>query len=143
MQHRFSLPPLEVQDFPQSGFFHMKMPESSSNIHGNTNENDILQEILSVAHASQELTNQDTWGGNYLPADDFSFPSHAHQIHDHHASSSSFMEKSRENQNTRSLEIGDVDEEFKNERMVENLRWVGMSSKDLDQVTLCPFQNYY
>ena len=36
--------------------------------------------------------------------------------------------------NTRTIEIGDVDEEFKEERMVENLRWVGMSSEDLEKV---------
>lgn len=40
-----------------------------------------------------------------------------------------------EDQNTaRSIEISDLDDEFKAERMVENLRWVGMSSKTMDKV---------
>ncbi|KAA8547652.1 hypothetical protein F0562_004081 [Nyssa sinensis] len=133
MQHRLSIPPLEVQDFPvHSEFIPIKMPQSSS-IHGNTNEQDILQEILSVAHASRELISQDSWGGNYAPSEDFSFHSPSnYQIHN--ASTSTFMEKLREDdQNPRSIEIGDLDEEFKTERMVENLRWVGMSNEELDK----------
>ncbi|CAK9169799.1 unnamed protein product [Ilex paraguariensis] len=137
LQHRFSLPPLEVQDFPQVGFTDLKMPQSSF-IHESTNRNDILQEILSVAQASQELINQDTWGGNYAPADDFSFMPHPNQIHD--TSSFSFMNKLRGDPNTRPIEIGDMDEVFRTDRTVENLRWVGMSSNDLEKTFLEDFK---
>ncbi|KAA8530719.1 hypothetical protein F0562_005347 [Nyssa sinensis] len=145
LQHRLSLPPLEVQDFPQAGFVDLKLPQSSSNIRGNTNEHHLLQEIFSVAHASQELINQDTWGGNYAPADDFSFLAPTRQLQD--ASSSRFMDQFREDHNSRSIEIGGFGEEFKTERTVENLRWLGMSNKDLeksfseDQYKTVPIEN--
>ncbi|KAI3506790.1 hypothetical protein L1887_21354 [Cichorium endivia] len=35
-------------------------------------------------------------------------------------------------QNTRSIEIGDVHEQLKTDRMLDNLRWVGMSNKELE-----------
>ncbi|KAL6959690.1 hypothetical protein U1Q18_039842, partial [Sarracenia purpurea var. burkii] len=149
LQHRFSLPPLEVQDFPHGGFVDLKMPPSTSIRHG-TNEEDILQEILSVAQASQELINNETWGGrtgsfaDHHPvppaAADFSFLTQNdddQQIHGMHTSSSSsrFMDKSGEDQNSfRSISIRDLDEDqLKSGKMVENLRWVGMSSKDLEK----------
>ena len=79
----------------------MRMPQTSSVPHGNTNEQDILQEILSVAQVSQELINQDSGGGNYAASDDFSFlPPHADQFNGTRTS--------------RSIESGGhVDEEFK------------------------------
>ncbi|XP_052195394.1 NAC domain-containing protein 54 [Diospyros lotus] len=133
LQHRLSLPPLEVQDFPQGGFVDMRMPQPSNSIHGNTNEQDILQEILSVAQASQ-LINQETWEASYASGDDFSFQPHSQQIHHDMNISSRFMEKSWEDQNTRPIEIGGFDgDQFQNERMVENLRWVGMSGKELEK----------
>lgn len=82
---------------------------------------DILQEILSVAQVSQELMNQNSWiNGNASAAeDDFSFLPQENKI---------------QGQNTnRSMEIGH-NEDFGAERMVENLRWVGMSNKDLVKV---------
>jgi hypothetical protein len=36
-----------------------------------------------------------------------------------------------------SIEMSDLDETFKAERMVENLRWVGMSNDELEKV--CSF----
>ncbi|XAR73613.1 hypothetical protein NMG60_11007641 [Bertholletia excelsa] len=129
LQHRFSLPPLEVQDFSNGGFFDMKVPQSSTTL-GNTNQQDILQEILSVAQASKELINQESWGGSYhTPAgDDFSF-------HQPHAigSSSRFAEAQWEHQNASTIAIGGGDEEFKVERSLENLRWIGMSNHDLEK----------
>ena len=116
------MPPLQVQDFPQTGFMNLKMPQTSF-MHENTNDqqNMLVQEILSVAQASQELINQDiTWGGNFAHDDDFSFlPHNNNQIQD---------------QASKSIEIGGLDEQFKNERVVENLRWVGMSNKELEKV---------
>ncbi|KAL3527387.1 hypothetical protein ACH5RR_012043 [Cinchona calisaya] len=141
LQHKFSLPPLEVQDFPQVGFSDDRMPQPNY-IHENTNQQDIVQEILSVAQASQDFMNQDmTWGGNnYAPADDFSFLPPNNQMHDDHASSFKFMDKLREDCSFRSIDIGGIDDEFKSERTVENLRWVGMSDKDLDKSFLKEFK---
>lgn len=109
---------------------------------------DVLQEILSVAQASQQLINQDTWGGSYAPIDDFSFqPYSDHQIGDHHGLGANFprlMEKSGDqDQNTMSIEIGGLDEGFRTERMMENLRWVGMSSRDLDKVLITCTRSCY
>ncbi|KAL2551276.1 NAC domain containing protein 28 [Forsythia ovata] len=126
LQHRFTLPPLEVQDFPQSGLSH------SNAFHENTSQPaDILAEILSVAQASHELQNQDTWGGIYAPAEDFSFQPHDNQILD--MDSFKYMDNLREEQSHRSIKIEEKDGVFTSERMVENLRWVGMSNKELEK----------
>ncbi|XP_070012537.1 NAC domain-containing protein 54-like [Nicotiana sylvestris] len=121
LQHRLALPPLEVQDFPQAGYVnYSRMSQSSNNIHQNTNQTDIIQEIFSVAQASQDHINQDSFGGNY-----------ANQIHD--LGSFNFMEQFNEDHNGRSIEIGGLDEDFKSDRIVENLRWIGMSDMDLEK----------
>ncbi|KAJ9172917.1 hypothetical protein P3X46_016106 [Hevea brasiliensis] len=134
LQHRFSLPPLEVEDFPQVGPVDLKV------MHENTNPTDILQEILSVAHASQELTNQtnlqDTWGRNYIADNnDFTFlagnDTHGHLYSD--INSMRCMDKSWVDPNLRFVEIGNLDEDFKTERVTENLRWVGMSNEELQK----------
>ncbi|KAI3723294.1 hypothetical protein L2E82_34771 [Cichorium intybus] len=39
-------------------------------------------------------------------------------------------------QNTRSIEIGDVHEQLKTDRMLDNLRWIGMSNKELEAVRM-------
>jgi len=138
-----------VEDFPQFGFTDIKMmhqpsmPESTS-----THQTDILQEILSVAHASQELINQssfqDTWGGNYATADhDFTFM--AGKDVQHNVYSDMMMNSTRwadkpwvdPSTSSMSIEMSDLDETFKAERMVENLRWVGMSNDELEKV--CSF----
>lgn len=126
------MPPLEAQDFPQGGFVDMKTAQSSSTIHANTDEQDILQEILSVAQVSQELINQDSWSRSYAPSSDFSFPPHPEQVP--RGMSMSTGDSSRFLGNTSSLGVGGSDEGLKSERVVENLRWVGMSSKDLEKV---------
>jgi hypothetical protein len=139
LQHRFSLPPLEVDDFPQAGFTDFRMSQSTP-IRENANETDILQEILSVAQASQELINHsnipDTWGGNYAPDDDFSFMVGTRDHTRNIQVSDMNAERYWEDPSTRSIHIGDLDEDFKTERMAENLRWVGMSDKDLEKVPL-------
>nr|XP_016487654.1 PREDICTED: NAC domain-containing protein 86-like [Nicotiana tabacum] len=136
LQHRFALPPLEIQDFPQVGYVDNKMPQSS--FLQSTNQTDIVEEILSVAQlASQNLINQDSsWGGNSCaPVDDFSFlPPNNNRIHD--LGSFHFIEQLKEDQNVRSPDIGDFGEDFKSDRMVENLRWIGMSDGDLEKTFL-------
>ncbi|KAF9683837.1 hypothetical protein SADUNF_Sadunf04G0055600 [Salix dunnii] len=145
LQHRFTLPPLQVDDFPQFGFSDLKvmqqpsMPECTS-----THQTDILQEILSVAHASQELINQssfqDTWVGNYATADnDFTFMDGKDVQHNLYSdmmmNSTRWADKPWFDPNTssRSIDMSDLDETFKAERMVENLRWVGMSNEELEK----------
>lgn len=141
LQHRFMLPQLEVQDFSQVGHVEAKMMphHQSTFINHDNNPNhqpDIVQEILSVAQASQDLINHDAWGGGggYAPtADDFSFlPHNANQFQD--MGNFRFMDQLRDDQNGRNIEIADFADEFKPDRMVENLRWVGMSDKDLEKV---------
>ncbi|XP_022846826.1 NAC domain-containing protein 86-like [Olea europaea var. sylvestris] len=125
-QHHFTLPPLEVQDFPQSGLSH------SNAFHENTNQHtDILEEILSVAQASHELQNQDAWGGMYASAEDFSFQPHNNQIHG--MDSFKYTDNLRDEPNHRSIKIEEKDKVFASERMAENLRWVGMSNKELEK----------
>ncbi|KAL5570718.1 hypothetical protein UlMin_020315 [Ulmus minor] len=145
LQHRLSLPPLEVEDFGMS-----------RNENENANESDLLQEILSVSHVSQELMmNQssygDAWGPNLTQTnDDFTFmvgrePQYNQPTHDLDSTRYNNVEKSWENSIARSIDIGDLDEDYKTER--ENLRWVGMPGKDADHQTfmeehkIVPFQN--
>lgn len=110
----------------------MKTTQSSSTIHANTNEQDILQEILSVAQVSKELINQDSWSISYAPSNDFSFLPHPEQAP--HGMSMSITDSSRFLGNTSSLGVGGSGEGLKSERLVENLRWIGKSGKDIDKV---------
>ncbi|KAL8246771.1 hypothetical protein R6Q59_007987 [Mikania micrantha] len=138
LQQRLSMPPLQLQDLPMQGYVDMmNMPHTSSSSMrefstSNGPQQDILQEILSVAQVSQDLINQNTWGGGYSGhhEDDFSFLANSNinnQMQD--VSSFRFME---DDQNMRSIEVAGVDEKIGSDRMVENLRWVGMSNKDLE-----------
>ncbi|KAL8532274.1 hypothetical protein ACS0TY_008756 [Phlomoides rotata] len=108
LQHRFSLPALEVQDYSQ--------------------------EILSVAQASHDLhQNQEPlMAGIYAPpVDDFSFflSSQGPNI----GTSRRYMDNMGQEQNHKSdVEIPDNDDVYQSGRIVENLRWVGMSNKQLE-----------
>ncbi|CAN6572665.1 unnamed protein product [Malus baccata var. baccata] len=145
LQHRLSPPPLEVEDFPQVGLNDFKtMQYSNPALDTTSTETDALQEILSVAHVSQEMVNQSsnhvnqTWGGNYAPpANDFSFmvdrDAHYNQITDHLNSMRYVDQKTWGNSYTRSIEIGDLKDDFRMENTAENLRWIGMSDKDLEK----------
>ncbi|KVI08685.1 No apical meristem (NAM) protein [Cynara cardunculus var. scolymus] len=138
LQQRLSMPPLQVQDLPQQGATSyvdlMNIPQTSSSMRematANGPQQDILQEILSVAQVSQDLINQNTWGGGYSGhhEDDFSFLANNNsnnQMQD--MDTFRFM---GDEQNMRSIEVGGVNEQLGTDRMVENLRWVGMSNKD-------------
>ncbi|XP_035544159.1 NAC domain-containing protein 86-like isoform X1 [Juglans regia] len=143
LQHRL-FPPLEVKDFPQAEFSDFRMSQSTPV--RESSETDLLQEILSVAQASQELMNQSNlsvqWGEDYAPDhDDFSFminkEYHAHNPVSDLRYERSYIDKSWEDSSTRPIQIGDLDEDFNStERMAaENLRWVGMSNKELEKST--------
>ncbi|KAI3712728.1 hypothetical protein L1987_71293 [Smallanthus sonchifolius] len=130
LQHRLSLPPLQVQDFHYDGstnYVDLKNIPQSSNGPPVGSQQDILNQILSVG--SQDLINQDAWDGSYCGIDDdFSFmTNNDNQMQD--GGSFRFM---GDDQNTRSIQIDDVDGQMKTDRMVENLRWIGMSNKDLE-----------
>ncbi|XVF20466.1 hypothetical protein REPUB_Repub12eG0002700 [Reevesia pubescens] len=131
LQHRLSLPPLEVEDFPQVGLTNYKVMRTTP-MRETQNETDILQEILSVAHASHELINQDAWGGSFSNADDFTFMTTEgmYQNQMNEMSCPQYMNKSLEESSSRSIDVSEVQQ---GDQMVENLRWVGMSSKDLEQ----------
>lgn len=143
LQHRLTLPPLEVEDFPQVGLTNYYKVMPTTPICETPNGTDIVHEILSVACASQQLINptphQNAWEGGFSNADDdFTFMT-AKDIYQSQVSCSQYMNiEPLEESITRSIEISDHHAQLgdlKMERMAENLRWVGMSSKDLEQVT--------
>ncbi|KAJ8752199.1 hypothetical protein K2173_003807 [Erythroxylum novogranatense] len=142
LQNRFSLPPLEVEELPQLGPTDFKVKQLTSS-RGSINQTDILQEVVIASDASQELmidqsNFQDTWTGNYGAAleDDFTFlagnDSHVNQVDE--MNSMAFPGKSWMDPDSRFLEIGDLDEDFKPAgRMLENLRWIGVSNEEADK----------
>ncbi|KAK9950723.1 hypothetical protein M0R45_006197 [Rubus argutus] len=148
LQHRLTLPPLEVGDFPHAGFTDFRtLQYSNPGLEGTSTETDALQEILSVAHVSQEMISQSnnftdqTWGtAIYAPGvNDFSFmvdrDAHYNQITTpHDMNPMRYVDKPWENSYARSIEIGDLDDDdFRTENPIENLRWIGMSDKDLEK----------
>lgn len=143
------MPPLQVQDLPHQGatsyvdLMNMQQTTSSSMRDVTTTngpQQDILHEILSLAQVSQDHINQNTWGGGYSShqEDDFSFlDDNDNNIQVQDVGSFRFM---GDDQNARSIEVTGVDEQqLRSDRMVENLRWVGMSNKDLEMVIIILF----
>ena len=124
MQQGLSLPPLQVHDFPQAGFGSLNNTPPSSTMYGNTvtnHQQDILNEIISVAQVSEEMMNQNSWiKENGTAQDDFSFLNHNNQDQGMNMA--------------RSIEASGSNEQFNNQRMAENLRWVGMSGNDYEKV---------
>lgn len=139
LQQRLSLPPLQVQDFYTGGhvtnYVDMikNIPQSSNGIPIDSQQ-DILHEILSVG--PQNTINQDAWDASYAGIhDEFSFmPNNDNQMQ----GSGSFRFMGDDQVNTRFVQIEDVGGQMKTDRMVENLRWVGMSNEDLESVP-CTF----
>ncbi|KAK9115714.1 hypothetical protein Sjap_014661 [Stephania japonica] len=146
LQHRLSLPPLEVEDFPGVNFIDSKVSRPGSYCENINGESDVLQEILSVASASQELIHhsnfQESWPGNNYTSSYMNeltlLPDHTTRS-DHHIGSSSHIDQKQWGlEETRFIEIGDFKEAFETEKVVENLRGVGMSHKDLEK---CMFED--
>ncbi|KAL8109281.1 NAC domain-containing protein 86-like [Apium graveolens] len=125
MQQGLSLPPLQVHDFPQAGLGGLSNAPPSNNMYGNTaiyHQQDILDEIISVAQVSEEMMNQNSWiKENGTAEDDFSFLNH---------------NQDQGMNIARSLEVTGSNEQFNNHKMAENLRWVGMSSNANDKTYL-------
>lgn len=147
LQHRLSLPPLEVEDFPHDVSLDTKASVLRSS--NPNNEVDILQEFLSVASASQELINgtsssyaAEMWAGAGTSSTSgthyvnelsslFEFGVKAKEEADNFyhmdciGTSAGFSPKPvRVDEPVRLVEIADM-EEFKEEkRRVENLRGV-------------------
>lgn len=122
LQNRFAIPPMAAESFPQDLMF------ENHNLDNTTTKCDILHEILSVAQVSQDLIHQSTskplfsWDDpNYMLDNDdgFDFGTAKGPVYD---------------QRTRSVETADLVEDIKVEGMTENLRWFGMSDKDLLKV---------
>ncbi|XP_078163264.1 NAC domain-containing protein 54-like isoform X3 [Carex rostrata] len=136
IQHRFSVPSLEFDDFSD---FDLTIPTTSLhsgiNQHNNSSkEVDALHEILSVASASQELINNPSytnqWPGSSSHLDEFSFMLEHNKMKteplqfptDSLNSTSGFIFKSgRENDTTKLIEIGDLEEEFKEDNNITNI----------------------
>ncbi|KAE8672110.1 putative Ran GTPase binding protein [Hibiscus syriacus] len=78
LQHRLALPPLKVDDYPHGGLITNDKLMTTGPTCESQHETDILEEILSIAHASQELINLtsglgDACGANSSNANDFTF----------------------------------------------------------------------
>ncbi|GAB4836118.1 NAC domain-containing protein 54 [Ancistrocladus abbreviatus] len=106
LQHRSTLPPLETVESSS----HLRMPQWSYFNSGSVrNEADILEEILSVAQASQDLINQPDAAAMYA------FPGNDNP----HDSNIFAHMNSWEGIKGTSVEIGGPDDECKSERMVD------------------------
>ncbi|KAL5218174.1 hypothetical protein ABZP36_018858 [Zizania latifolia] len=146
LQHRLTLPPLEVEDFPQDVSLDTKMGILRSN---NPNDVDILQEFLSVATASQELINGSSSYPEMWCGASTSSASYVNEL-------SSLVElgvktkeetgniylqmggigTSNHDESARLVEITDM-EVFKEEKKrVENLRGVKLVNNDLGEIVV-------
>ncbi|KAI3417472.1 NAC domain-containing protein [Psidium guajava] len=111
LQHRLSLPSLGMESIVQDGF------------------------------ASQDLIQQPaplfSWDANYTPVEDFNFGTGKETAYCHLISDIPFArynDKPCSDLNAQNVEIGDWMEDFKMDQGTsENLRWVGMSSKDMEK----------
>ncbi|XXG39242.1 hypothetical protein AAC387_Pa01g0253 [Persea americana] len=135
LQRRLPLPPLEMDDLPQIKLTDPKFQHFEC-FQGGPKEVDISQEILWVAHSSQELINQshrqDKWEGQGHHMQEFSSLSEQGIVIHVEANShsqigemgtSSFTERSHGlEENTRFIKISDLEEELNTERKLENLQ---------------------
>ncbi|KAK3150296.1 hypothetical protein QOZ80_3AG0231380 [Eleusine coracana subsp. coracana] len=156
LQHRLSLPPLEVEDFPHDD----ASLDTKTNVllRSNPNEVDILQEFLSVASASQELINgssssyaAEMWPGAGSSNVSTHYSNELSSLVElgvkakveadnfyHIGTSSGFALKSAHvDEPVRLVEISDMEEELKEEKkQVENLRGVRLHNNDLGEIVV-------
>ena len=164
LQHRLSLPPLEVEDFPQD----VSLDTKTSILRSNPNEVDILQEFLSVASASQELINgsSSSYPAEMWPGAGTSSTHYINELSSlvelgvtkakeevdnfYHmgciGTSAGFASKSvHVDEPVRLVEIADMEEELMEDKKqaVENLRGVRLHNNDLGEVIITsPHGNY-
>lgn len=132
LQHRLTLPPLEVEDFPQD----VSLDTKIGILRSNPNEVDILQEFLSVATASQELINGSTssYPEMWLGASTSS-ASYVNEL-------SSLVEMggvgtSNHHESARlQVEIADMEVFKDDKKRVENLRGVKLVNNDLGEIVV-------
>lgn len=128
------LPPLETEDFSQFDFTSSDFPCPRRE---EPKETDVLQEIISVACASQELMNQssypDIWTGTYHRQLDEFGPLAELEI-EGRKEDTQYLQVNDMGSST-FMEISDLEKEFKGEIMVENLQGVKMSNNDIEKVT--------
>ncbi|KAL6589767.1 hypothetical protein ACP70R_050214 [Stipagrostis hirtigluma subsp. patula] len=157
LQHRLSLPPLEVEDFPHD----VSLDTKTNVLRSNPNEVDILQEFLSVASASQELIHgsssnypAEMWpgagssGGSTQYINELSslvdLGVKAKQEVDNFyqmdciGTSAGFASKSGHvDEPVRLVEIADMEEELKEEKkQAENLRGMRLHNNDLGEIVV-------
>ncbi|XP_043716147.1 NAC domain-containing protein 45-like isoform X2 [Telopea speciosissima] len=151
LQHHLSLPPLEVEDFSQVELTDSKLLPQVGSFCNNTNEPDILQEILSVACSSQELMNESkcqvTWPGNYASFHEFaSLADQMERMEETQHYKANEMGSSRTNnekswgvaQSSRFIDIGDLEEDFKTERVICNK---DLEKRMMDKQKTVPIEN--
>ncbi|KAJ4784762.1 NAC protein [Rhynchospora pubera] len=143
LQHRLSLPPLMTDDFPQLNLPDQKALHNST-LHQDTKGVDIIQEILSVASASQELINNfsnddnNVWlGSNYSCSNGFP------ELPFSNGAASSSRKSVLGDEAASLIEIRDFEEEFREERkQVENLRGIKVLKDDLGEIILEGEENH-
>ncbi|EPS65413.1 hypothetical protein M569_09365, partial [Genlisea aurea] len=127
LQNRYSIPPLEiqVQDFSQMAYADPMMFNSGVFPENGNHETNIVQEILSVAQASQDFQNQGAFGGVYTPAvdDDFSF-----FMHSNHSDGNYNVEVGQNHHHNINMEVDNEDGRFP-----ESLRWVRICDYELEK----------
>lgn len=131
LQHRLSLPPLELEDFPQIDLLNSKALECGF-IEGNASEVDALQEILSVASASQELINNPNYPYAWTKVSPyFMKPIEEQKIN----GSTQLCQMESVVEQAKLRDISELEEELMEEKKaVENLRKITMSMSDTVKV---------
>ncbi|XP_020248888.1 NAC domain-containing protein 86-like isoform X2 [Asparagus officinalis] len=137
LQHRFTMPPLEIEDFSHINQTDSKLLHSEFT-QQNSNEVDILQEILSVASASNGLANNSTYQfEGYASLIEPRNEGHWFHEMDGLDSSRSMIMPCGSGEPMSLVEISDLEEEFKEDKKkAENLRGVKTLDTDILEISL-------
>lgn len=122
LQHRFSLPPLEVEGSPNFGATNLSDIELCQTFFnpGSTNTGgDILDEILSVAQAQQDLINQSNSNPVMMGGQSYNSNNYVDPMNQLASSSTPVMDNTWEDMNTNRLVGMGIVDELKSERMVD------------------------
>ncbi|XP_010694967.2 NAC domain-containing protein 54 [Beta vulgaris subsp. vulgaris] len=122
LQHRFSLPPLEVEGSPNFGATNLSDIELCQTFFNNGSTNtggDILDEILSVAQAQQDLINQSNSNPVMMGGQSYNSNNYVDPMNQLASSSTPVMDNTWEDMNTNRLVGMGIVDELKSERMVD------------------------